>query len=80
MTRIVDGLVGLGLVRREPHPDSARSVRISATPDGLLLMQEARDRRIDALVDALNQLTARERARIIAAAPLLGRVARLGLP
>jgi DNA-binding MarR family transcriptional regulator len=78
MTRIVDGLVELGLARREPHPDSARSVRISATPGGELLMQAARDRRIEALIDALNQLTASERARIVAAAPLLGRVAQLG--
>jgi DNA-binding MarR family transcriptional regulator len=78
MTRIVDGLVELGLARREPHPDSARSVRISATPEGALLMQAARDRRIEALVTALNQLTASERARIVAAAPLLGRVAKLG--
>jgi DNA-binding MarR family transcriptional regulator len=78
MTRIVDGLVDLGLARREPHPDSARTVRISATPAGEVLMHEARDRRIEALVDALNRLTTVERARIVAAAPLLGQVARLG--
>jgi len=77
MTRIVDGLVELGLARREPHPDSARTLRISATPAGEVLMHEARDRRIEALVDALTQLTSGERARIVAAAPLLGRVARL---
>jgi DNA-binding MarR family transcriptional regulator len=77
MTRIVDGLVDLGLARREPHPDSARSVRISATPDGQLLMQAARARRIEALVDALNQLKASDRARVIAAAPVLGHLAEL---
>jgi DNA-binding MarR family transcriptional regulator len=77
MTRIVDGLVELGLAQREPHPDSARSVRISATPDGESLMQAARGRRIEALVDALNQLTASDRARVVAAAALLGRLAEL---
>jgi DNA-binding MarR family transcriptional regulator len=77
MTRIVDGLVELGLAQREPHPDSARSVRISATPDGESLMQTARDRRIGALIDALDQLSARDRARVVAAAPLLGRLAEL---
>src|SRR4051812_10921598 len=56
MTRIVDGLVQLGMARREPHPDSARSVRVSATPEGESLMQAARSRRIDVLVRALDQL------------------------
>jgi DNA-binding MarR family transcriptional regulator len=78
MTRIVDGLINLDLARREPHPDSARSVRISATSAGEVLMHEARDRRIEALVDALNRLTPGERAGVVEAAPLLGRVARLG--
>jgi DNA-binding MarR family transcriptional regulator len=79
MTRIVDGLVELGLAVRGPHPDSARSVRISATSDGEALMQAARARRIDALVGVLEQLSASDRARIVAAAPLLGRVAdRIG--
>ena len=75
MTRIVDGLVGLGLAVRERHPESARSVRIAATADGEALMQAARSRRVDALVHALEGLPARERARVVAAAPVLGRVA-----
>jgi DNA-binding MarR family transcriptional regulator len=75
MTRIVDGLVDLGLAERSPHPDSARSVRISATPEGERLMDEARSRRIDALVSALDQLPARDRERVVRAAPLVGRVA-----
>ena len=77
MTRIVDGLVGLGLAVRERHPESARSVRIAATAGGEALMQAARSRRVDALVRVLEELPARERARVVAAAPLLGRVAEL---
>lgn len=77
MTRIVDGLAELGLARREPHPDSGRSVRISATPAGEALMQAARERRIEAVVRALEQLPARDRARVLAAAPLLDRLAEL---
>jgi DNA-binding MarR family transcriptional regulator len=77
MTRIVDGLAELGLARREPHPDSGRSVRVSSTPAGEALMQAARDRRIEAVVGALQQLPARDRARVLAAAPLLDRVAEL---
>lgn len=76
MTRIVDGLVGLGLAVREPHPDSGRSVRISATGEGERLMEEARDRRVEALVGALERLSARERARVVAAAPVLAELGR----
>jgi DNA-binding MarR family transcriptional regulator len=77
MTRIVDGLVELGLAVRQPHPDSGRSVRISATPDGEAVMHAARARRIDALVRVFEELPAGDRARVLAAAPLLGRVAEL---
>ena len=76
MTRIVDGLVGLGLAVREPHPESARSTRISATDDGVALMQAARGRRVDALVRALKSLPAQDRARLLAASRLLDDLAR----
>jgi DNA-binding MarR family transcriptional regulator len=76
MTRIVDGLVRLGLVVREPHPDSARSTRISATTEGEALMHAARGRRVDALVGALGSLGPRDRARVTAAAGLLDELAR----
>ncbi len=75
MTRIVDGLVDLGLAERAPHPDSARSVRISASPAGERLMHEARRRRIGALVEAMEELPTHERDCLVRAAPLLDRVA-----
>lgn len=71
MTRIVDGLVGLGLVTREEHPESARQVLISATPAGLELMHAAAQRRVDVIVGALSSLPADERRAIVAAAPSL---------
>ena len=75
MTRIVDGLVQLGLAAREPHPDSARSTRISATDDGVALMQAARGRRVDALVRALESLPAQDRDRLVTASRLLDELA-----
>jgi DNA-binding MarR family transcriptional regulator len=77
MTRIVDGLVKLELAERQPHPESARSVRIVATTGGEALMHAARQRRVDALTDALEQLSVRDRARVVTAVPLLGRMAEL---
>jgi DNA-binding MarR family transcriptional regulator len=77
MTRIVDGLVQLGLAVRQPHPDSARSIRISATAEGEKLMEAARRRRIDTIAEALEELPGGDRGRIVSAAPLLVRLAEL---
>ncbi len=76
MTRIVDGLVADGLARRSPHPDSGRQVLVEATPDGESLMRAAAQRRVEALVAALEALDDEQRAALAAAAPLLDEVAR----
>jgi DNA-binding MarR family transcriptional regulator len=75
MTRIVDGLCALGLARREPHPDSARSVRISATEQGEAIMRRAAQRRIEVITAALQALPASERERLRVAAPALAPLA-----
>lgn len=71
MTRIVDGLVTLGLVCREPHPDSARMVQVTATPEGDRTMRSARDRRLTALQSAMAELSPTRQAAITAAADAL---------
>ena len=71
MSRIVDGLVGLGLAVRERHPDSARQVLVSTTDDGHALMQRAAQLRIDVIVAALRSLPAGDRQGIVHAAPAL---------
>lgn len=77
MTRIVDGLVNLGLARRESHPENGRIAMISATEPGACLMLDAAQRRIDAIATALTQLPAEQRDALIAAAPLLDELAAL---
>jgi DNA-binding MarR family transcriptional regulator len=77
MTRIVDGLVELGLASRAPHPDSARSVLITATPAGARLMTAARQRRVDAITAAMARLPARERALLERSAASLPTLAEL---
>ena len=71
MTRIVDGLVTLGLATREEHPESARQVLISPTQAGVDLMQAAAARRVDVIVAALAALPTGDRRAIVAAAPSL---------
>lgn len=67
MSRIVDGLVSLGLARREEHPESARKVLISPTDAGLDLMHRAAQLRVDVIVAALRAMPTDERRAIVEA-------------
>ncbi len=71
MSKVVDGLVELGLVSKEQHPESARKILVAATPAGEELMQEARGRRVEVIAAALAQLPAEDRARISEASSAL---------
>ena len=71
MTRIVDGLVSLGLAERSAHPDSRRMTRIAATETGRELMLRARDARIARIVAAKTTLDAGDRAALVRAAAAL---------
>ena len=78
MSRIVDGLVGLGLAARESHPESARKVLVSPTEAGLDLMHRAAQLRIDVIVAALRSLPTEQRRAIVeASAPLRDLSARV---
>jgi DNA-binding MarR family transcriptional regulator len=76
MTRIVAALEAAGLVRKEASRDDRRSVRISATPAGRRLMQAARQRRIRALAERLEDLSQRDLATLARAAALMEDAAR----
>lgn len=77
MTRIVDGLVSLGLAERSVHPDSRRMSRIEATEAGHALMLQAREARIERIMAAMETLDARDRAALVRAAPALVEVAQV---
>jgi DNA-binding MarR family transcriptional regulator len=53
MSRIVDGLKRSGLARVEADEKDGRRLRIRATPKGERLLQDARERRIKLLADAI---------------------------
>jgi DNA-binding MarR family transcriptional regulator len=75
MTRIVDGLVTAGLAERRPDPTDGRAVVVAPTAAGTELMHAARDRRVDAIASALEQLPRPDRERLVGAAPLLAATA-----
>ena len=53
MSRIVAGLQRSGLARVRADAQDARRIRVSTTPKGERLLQEARERRIQLLVEML---------------------------
>ena len=76
MTRIVDGLVELGLAERSPHPDGARMVLVSATDEGSAVMERARQARLSVIAAALRRLPVEDRRAVSAAAAALHDLAK----
>lgn len=75
ITRVLIGLEEAGLVVREGHPDDARQVLVTATAQGVAVI-EADARARDAwLAQQLSGLTARDRGVLERAAVLLERLA-----
>ena len=62
MSRVVTGLERKGLAERIPDTKDARRIRIQATPSGVRLLQEGRQRRIQYLAGHLKGLTTQELA------------------
>jgi len=58
MSRVVAGLEGAGLVRRETDRRDGRSVRVEATARGRKLLEGARLRRVAVLANRLKRLPA----------------------
>ena len=75
MSRIVASLQRSGLVRREATEDGRR-VRLEATPLGVTLLWEGRQRRVASLATALDSLPEAELAQLRTAATLLQKILR----
>jgi DNA-binding MarR family transcriptional regulator len=60
MSRIVTGLKRSGLAKIDADARDARRIRVSATPKGERLLQEARERRIRLLAEVLDEVSGPE--------------------
>ncbi len=60
MSRIVAGLKRSGLARIDSDARDARRIRVSVTPKGERLLQQARERRIRLLTEVLSALSEQE--------------------
>jgi DNA-binding MarR family transcriptional regulator len=71
----VKALEAQGLVRRIPDLSDKRVVRVEASEEGRALLYAGRERRVAALADDVARLSEAERATVVAAIPMLERLA-----
>ena len=76
MTRLVDALVGLGLVTRETSAEDRRRVSIAATEAGRALLDEGRRRRVAAIAERLGRLAESERRALERGIELIEQISR----
>lgn len=76
MSRIVAGLVRTKLVHRTASRADRRAVVITATEQGVRLMQQARVRRVESLARAVSRLTELDVALLRKAADMIDRLSR----
>ncbi len=75
MSRIVAGLQRAKLVRRHAT-DDARRIKLEATPKGIALMWEGRQRRVESLAKAVDNLRESERQKLQQTIALLNQMIR----
>lgn len=76
MAQTVAELEADGLISRRPDPADRRQVLIELTADGSARLATERRKREDWLSEAIAELTVEEQRTLLAAVPLLGRLAR----
>jgi len=65
MSKMVDHLIGLDLVRRDPHPTDRRQIKLSLTPKGAAMTRRVRRKAAGKYVDAIRALSASDRKKLI---------------
>jgi len=78
MSRIVAGLKRSGLARIDADARDARRIRVSVTPKGERLLQQARERRIRLLAGVLSEVSGQESEVLREAAEIIERAVRGG--
>ncbi len=65
MSKIVNRLIGLDFVRRDPHPTDRRQIKLSLTPKGAALTGRIRTKAAEKYVDAIRGLSTSERKTLL---------------
>jgi DNA-binding MarR family transcriptional regulator len=78
MTRIVQALAAMGLVRKVVNPEDRRTIHLAGTMKGKRVMLEARARRIRPLAEGIARLGREEREALQKAVGVMERLGREG--
>jgi DNA-binding MarR family transcriptional regulator len=65
--RMVDRLVGAGMVEKVPSPDSRREVGLSTTPAGRAVVEKVTEHRLAAITRTVKAIPADQRAHLVSA-------------
>jgi DNA-binding MarR family transcriptional regulator len=65
MSKIVDHLIGLDFVRRDPHPTDRRRIKLSLTPKGAAITGRVRLKAAEKYVDAIRNLSTSDREKLL---------------
>jgi DNA-binding MarR family transcriptional regulator len=65
MSKIVDRLINLNFVRRDPHPTDRRQIKLSLTPKGAAMTRRVRLKAAGKYVDAIKNLSASDHKQLL---------------
>jgi DNA-binding MarR family transcriptional regulator len=65
MSKMVDHLIGLELIRRDPHPTDRRQIKLSLTHKGAAMTRRVRLKAARKYVDAIEALSAIDREKLL---------------
>ena len=65
MSKIVNRLISLDFVRRDPHPTDRRQIKLSLTPKGTAMTGRIRRKAAEKYVDAIRNLSACDQKRLL---------------
>ena len=65
MSKIVDHLISLDFVRRDPHPTDRRRIKLSLTPKGSAMTGRVRLKAAEKYVDAIKNLSPSDRKKLL---------------
>jgi DNA-binding MarR family transcriptional regulator len=74
VSRLVDGLIGRGLMSREEHPVDRRRIRLTVTHSGVLVHRASRTQTMAYLSEKLGGVSDDEREIIVRSMEILRRV------
>lgn len=65
MSKIVDHLINLNFIRRDPHPTDRRQIKLSLTPNGIAMTMRVRLKAAEKYVETIKNLPPVDRKKLL---------------